>query len=165
MATRRAGKFLAKQRCSDRGSVVRRDHRAASRLGAAAMPDSIDPLVQIRLSDLLTLQAAVGVQRQSAPATSLPGSTTRTPLVASSIAEYLSTREAAAVLGVSTKCLEAWRSRGEGPPFSHVGRAVRYPNAALHAWVTSNPTAPADRPGLKAASPRVAAGQVRRVGA
>lgn len=40
--------------------------------------------------------------------------------------EYLTTREAAALLGVSVKGLEALRARSEGPPFIRLGRAVRY---------------------------------------
>jgi excisionase family DNA binding protein len=40
--------------------------------------------------------------------------------------EYLTTVEAAALLGVTVKGLEALRARGEGPPFIRVGRAVRY---------------------------------------
>jgi excisionase family DNA binding protein len=42
---------------------------------------------------------------------------------------WLSTAEAAEVLGVSKKHLEALRARGKGPPFIRVGKAVRY-NAA-----------------------------------
>ena len=29
-------------------------------------------------------------------------------------------------LDVTTKCLQAWRSRGEGPKFVKVGRLVKY---------------------------------------
>lgn len=124
------------------------------------MSESVDPLVQIRLSDLLSLQAAAGVQRRAMPAEIVTRSSA-TPLVAASPAEYLSTREAAAILGVSTKCLEAWRSKGEGPPFSHVGRAVRYPTAALHAWVAATPAPTPERPGLTPALPRAAGSRSR----
>src|SRR5688572_17347528 len=103
------------------------------------MSDSIDPLVQIRLSDLLSLKAAVGsvarpLHREETP---LPKPTEPAP--SRSMPEYLNTRDAAAFLGISTKCLEAWRSKGEGPPFTHVGRAVRYPIAQLRAWIASKP--------------------------
>lgn len=39
---------------------------------------------------------------------------------------FLTTKEAAAVLGLTAKGLEAMRARGEGPPFVRIGRAVRY---------------------------------------
>lgn len=45
--------------------------------------------------------------------------------------EYLTTREAAALLGVSTRHLEAMRAEGRGPRCIRVGRAVRYPRAEL----------------------------------
>lgn len=45
--------------------------------------------------------------------------------------EYLTTRQAAALLGVSVKHLEALRARGGGPPYVRVGHAVRYPAAEL----------------------------------
>lgn len=45
--------------------------------------------------------------------------------------EYLTTRQAAALLGVSGKLLEALRARGKGPPFVRVGHAVRYPRSTL----------------------------------
>jgi hypothetical protein len=46
-------------------------------------------------------------------------------------AEYLTTRQAAALLGVSVKGLEALRARGEGPSFIRVGHAVRYATTDL----------------------------------
>jgi excisionase family DNA binding protein len=46
-------------------------------------------------------------------------------------AVWLSTAEAAQLLGVSKKHLEALRARGEGPPFMRVGRAVRYKSTDL----------------------------------
>jgi excisionase family DNA binding protein len=39
---------------------------------------------------------------------------------------FLSTREAARVLGINRKTLEALRARGEGPPHLRIGRSVRY---------------------------------------
>lgn len=46
--------------------------------------------------------------------------------------------EAAAVLLVSTRTLEYWRPRGEGPPFVRVGRGVRYRAADLEAWLDAH---------------------------
>ena len=45
--------------------------------------------------------------------------------------EYLDTRAAAALLGVSVKGLEAMRARGNGPPFIRVGNRVRYRRSDL----------------------------------
>lgn len=59
----------------------------------------------------------------------LPPSVVSAPEAASAAPappEYLDTRAAAALLGVSVKTLEALRSRGTGPPFVRVGRSVRY---------------------------------------
>jgi predicted DNA-binding transcriptional regulator AlpA len=47
-------------------------------------------------------------------------------------------RDAAAFLGFSRRALEAWRSRGGGPPFVRVSaRAVRYRRRDLIAWAES----------------------------
>jgi excisionase family DNA binding protein len=100
------------------------------------MSDSVDPFVQIRLSDLLSLQAAHGERRRGTAVQAFDPTPPPAPAAAAT-AEYLTTREAAVVLGVSAKCLEAWRAKGAGPPFAHVGRAVRYPTAELRAWVLS----------------------------
>lgn len=45
--------------------------------------------------------------------------------------EYLDTKQAAALLGVSVKGLEGLRARGTGPPFLRVGRHIRYRRADL----------------------------------
>jgi excisionase family DNA binding protein len=44
---------------------------------------------------------------------------------------YLTTAEAAERLGVSKKGLEAMRSKGRGPRWVRVGKAVRYPVEGL----------------------------------
>lgn len=61
-----------------------------------------------------------------APAPPLPG--------APALAAVLTTAEAAALLGVSVKTLEALRARGAGPTFKRVGRRVRYEHALLIEW-------------------------------
>jgi hypothetical protein len=49
--------------------------------------------------------------------------------------ELLTEQQAAALLQVSVKSLQAWRVRGGGPPFVKLGRCVRYSIAALEAFV------------------------------
>jgi len=39
--------------------------------------------------------------------------------------------QAAEFLGVSVRTLQAWRVRGGGPPYTKIGRAVRYQRRAL----------------------------------
>lgn len=44
--------------------------------------------------------------------------------------------EAARLLGVSPRCLEAWRYKGGGPRFVRISaRCVRYRRSDLHAWL------------------------------
>jgi hypothetical protein len=45
--------------------------------------------------------------------------------------EYISTRAAAALLGISARTLEGLRARGQGPECIRLGRRVLYPLAAL----------------------------------
>lgn len=52
---------------------------------------------------------------------------------------------AAELLGLSSRTLQAWRSRNEGPPFVRVGRAVRYRRQDLLDWVGQNTIAPPKR--------------------
>ena len=49
--------------------------------------------------------------------------------------EYLSTSEAAAVLGMSARTLDRYRVTGEGPPFHKLCGCVRYVRADLDDWV------------------------------
>lgn len=48
---------------------------------------------------------------------------------------WLDTHGAAAYLSVTRKQMEHWRSAGGGPPFSRLGRLVRYSRAQLDAWM------------------------------
>lgn len=41
------------------------------------------------------------------------------------------------LLGCEVKTLQAWRSRGGGPPFIRVGRLVRYRPQDVLAWTNS----------------------------
>lgn len=81
-------------------------------------------------SDVLADLAACAA-RQAALTAELAASLRAAPAappvhVASAAPEYLTTREAAALLGVSVRTLEGLRATGEGPRFVRVGRAVRY---------------------------------------
>ena len=41
-------------------------------------------------------------------------------------------------LRISARTLQAWRVRDFGPPFIHLGRAVRYQKQALIDWINGN---------------------------
>lgn len=60
----------------------------------------------------------------------------------------LTTREAAAFLGLAISTLNKWRCYGKGPQFIKLGRAVRYRQDDLERYVefsTRNPTNPIRR--------------------
>jgi predicted DNA-binding transcriptional regulator AlpA len=40
-------------------------------------------------------------------------------------------------LNLSKRTLQAWRTRGDGPPYVKLGRAVRYDPRASDAWLAS----------------------------
>jgi Helix-turn-helix domain len=46
--------------------------------------------------------------------------------------------EAAKILRLSTRTLQAWRIKAVGPPFVRAGRAVRYRRPDISAWVDAN---------------------------
>jgi excisionase family DNA binding protein len=79
------------------------------------------------LAALATRQAALTAELARALATA--SAPAQAP--ASEAPEYLTTRETAALLGVSAKHLEALRAQGRGPAFVRVGHSVRYPREAL----------------------------------
>lgn len=49
--------------------------------------------------------------------------------------EMLTTDEAAALLGKSSRTLTMWRGAGQGPPFVKFGNRVRYAKPAVDAWL------------------------------
>ena len=58
------------------------------------------------------------------------------------------TEQAAVILDVKKSTLESWRCRGGGPPFVRYGRAIRYREEDLSAFIESKirrNTAGADR--------------------
>lgn len=49
--------------------------------------------------------------------------------------------EAADLLSLSVRTLQAWRTRAFGPAFVRAGRAVRYRRRDLFAWMDANTVA------------------------
>ena len=49
--------------------------------------------------------------------------------------KYLSTKEAATLLGIQPNTLEIWRCKGRGPLFVKLGGPVRYRLSDLNAWI------------------------------
>lgn len=58
--------------------------------------------------------------------------------------------QAADLLNLSIRTLQAWRSRGCGPAFVRAGRAIRYRHQALHAWIEENTIAASNRREMRA---------------
>ena len=52
--------------------------------------------------------------------------------------EFLTTSQAAAYLGVSKPRMEGWRCHGGGPPFTKLGRIVRYKRSELDAFMRAH---------------------------
>jgi hypothetical protein len=50
----------------------------------------------------------------------------------------LKEEDAAHLLSLSVRTLQAWRVRMAGPPFVQAGRAVRYRRRDLIAWIDAN---------------------------
>jgi predicted DNA-binding transcriptional regulator AlpA len=51
--------------------------------------------------------------------------------------------QAAELLSLSSRTLQAWRLNGSGPSFVRAGRAVRYRRRDLLAWMDANTVSPA----------------------
>lgn len=50
--------------------------------------------------------------------------------------------KAADLLSISIRTLQAWRSKGCGPAFVRLGRAIRYRRSDLFAWAAKNTVVP-----------------------
>lgn len=114
-------------RC-ERSSTPLGDHRGQNRpLPKPDDPsdphDPRDPFVQIRLSDLLALQRAAAGNAEPAAR--------REPAMPDPQHEVVTSKEAAAILGIRPKSLEQMRSEGRGPKFFRVGRSIRYRRSDL----------------------------------
>ena len=51
---------------------------------------------------------------------------------------HITPAELSVVLAIPVKTLEYWRGRNEGPPFTRIGRSVRYSLPEVHAWLRRN---------------------------
>jgi predicted DNA-binding transcriptional regulator AlpA len=51
------------------------------------------------------------------------------------LADFLEQDEAAAELKVCRRTLDRWRTLGEGPPITRLGRRVLYRQSSLRAWL------------------------------
>jgi hypothetical protein len=50
--------------------------------------------------------------------------------------------QAADLLRMSSRTLQAWRGQGVGPPFIRAGRAIRYRRSDVMSWATENTIKP-----------------------
>jgi len=67
------------------------------------------------------------------PTDTFPATASSTPPPAP--IRMLKEHEAARLLSVSAETLGAWRQARRGPPYTRLGSAIRYPEAALLRWV------------------------------
>lgn len=58
----------------------------------------------------------------------------------STTSQFLTRREAAEFLNIAKSTLDAWATRGGGPAYIKMGRAVRYRPADLLEWAESRLT-------------------------
>lgn len=78
------------------------------------------------------------IENSGAPYLSVNGSTQMVANPALDQGPLLNEVDAARFLAVSVRTLQAWRTKGAGPPFVRLGRAVRYSRQALIDWVHAN---------------------------
>lgn len=69
----------------------------------------------------------------------------------SQIQRLTTEQEEAKRLQLSRRTLQAWRTRGDGPPYTKLGRAVRYNPAEVDAWIASRARRHTADPGPAAA--------------
>lgn len=69
----------------------------------------------------------------------------RAAVVGTDSGMLLHERDAADLLKLSMRTLQAWRCRGFGPRFVKVGRAIRYRQSDIIAWIEANLVSPSGR--------------------
>ncbi len=57
--------------------------------------------------------------------------------------------QAADLLRMSSRTLQAWRGQGVGPPFIRAGRAIRYRRSDVLSWATEQTVNPKPQQSLK----------------
>jgi len=85
------------------------------------------------LEDLIERIAARVIERMPRPQPAAPQ--------AAQPAQYLTTKQAAATIGIGASTLELWRAKGKGPGFVKLpgaGGAVRYARSELDAWLAAH---------------------------
>lgn len=111
-----------------------RDAAANDAFGASAPPSAPPPKpISSEISKIETLQKpAPSASPPRKPRTRrTPARPGQAPLHSADIERPLTVDEAAEVLSVSVKTLEAWRRLGKGPAFVKLGRSVRYTMRSL----------------------------------
>ena len=61
--------------------------------------------------------------------------------------------QAADLLSLSVRTLQAWRAKGFGPPYVRAGRAIRYRRRDLLAWTEAHVVVHPDEPRITPALP------------
>ncbi len=61
----------------------------------------------------------------------------RSPNTSNDVQRHLKETEVAERLELSTRTLQGWRLKGEGPSFLKFGRSVRYAESTLEMWVAA----------------------------
>lgn len=89
------------------------------------------------LDELAALSARRGALELELAAALRAAPPPRAEAPASGASEYLTTREAAAFLGVSERHLKSLRAEGRGPKYLRVGRSVRYCRSELAGGVSA----------------------------
>ena len=59
------------------------------------------------------------------------------------IPRFIDTNELADIMDVPVSTVRTWRSRGQGPRFTRVGRTLRFSTADVIAWLQENTHDPA----------------------
>ncbi|MEO8178259.1 MAG: helix-turn-helix domain-containing protein [Deltaproteobacteria bacterium] len=98
----------------------------SSHVRGCAEPADLDVKIADVAAAILELEERGAELSGAAPPNAAPAPAAAPPAPAA-LPEYLDTKQAAAMLGVSVKTLEACRARGKPPPFTKIGRRVRYP--------------------------------------
>lgn len=97
-----------------------------------------EPTITLTVSELAaviaraTAAAVAGATHRGGQLPSIPSEPVEaSPAPSSGTPEYLTTKQAAELLGLSVKGLEAMRAQGRGPKFIRIGHRIRYRRSDL----------------------------------